>query len=168
VNAELWLDHGFDCGWCMLWDDGRFEHGVQHFSRLPADRVRFRAFRLFLLEKKKLVEKTGGKLTLIGWEYIDFVPKKERRHWGLHAYGGMRALALAFCEQHDIVDREITWDVIKLHMTGIRNAAKEKVTERIRKIRGMKDIDHNEADAIAVMFTAHDEHRHRNVERSPA
>lgn len=166
MDAEIWFDLGFDCGWCLVWDDGRVEHGVEYFSRLPNDRVIFRAFRLFMLAKKKEVEATGGKLRSMGFEYIDFVPKKERRHWGLHAYGGMRALLLAFCETHDIADRPINWDVVKLHMTGIRNAAKDLVTQRVRKIVGDKNLDHNRADAIAVKWTAHNEHRHRNVDRA--
>lgn len=162
--AELYLDLGLDCGWCMAWRTKPMTHGVERFRNVGPDRVRYRAFRLWLIAKQKEIEAAGEKLELIGFEYIDFIPKKQRQHHGPHTYGGLRALLLAWCETNGIPDQPVDWDVIKTHNTGIRSAAKPLVTKRIENILGV-ELDHNEADAIAVKFTAHSEHRHRVVER---
>lgn len=165
--AELFLDLGLDCGWCIAWASRPMTHGVEKFRNLGSDRVRYRAFRLWLIAKQKEIEAAGETLELIGFEYIDFIPKKERQHHGPHTYGALRGLLLAWCETNDIPDRPIDWDVVKLHNTGIRSAAKPLVTKRIQKIVGA-ELDHNEADAIAVKFAARGEHRHRNAERPDA
>jgi hypothetical protein len=167
--AELYLDLGVNCGWCLHWQSKPMTHGCKDFRRCGNDRVMYRSFRLWLIQKQREVEAAGEKLELIGYEYIDFVPKKARRHYGLHTYGGFRALLLAWCETNSIPtvpESDLTWDVVKLHITGIRSAAKELVTKRIEKILGTK-LDHNEADAIAVKFTAHNEHPHQPQSRPP-
>lgn len=165
--AELYLDLGMNTGWCLHWQTKPMTHGVKNFRKLGTDRVVYRGFRLWLIEKQKEVETAGEKLDLIGFEYIDFIPKTQRQHQGPHTYGALRGLLLAWCETNSIPDREIGWDTVKLHITSIRSAAKPIVTKRIKTILGLKDLDHNEADAIAVKFTAHNEHKHRNVSRPP-
>lgn len=165
--AELFLDLGMDCGWAISWRDGHMTHGVKRFRRVGTDRVVFRAFRLWLIATEREIQTAGERLELVAYEYVDFIAKTERQHQGPHTYGGFRALALAWCETNGIPHREMPWDEIKKHITGIRNAAKPLVTKRIETILGVKDLDHNEADAIAAKFTAHNEHQHRNTSRPP-
>lgn len=158
--AVLALDLGLDCGWCLWRAGDAMSSGVKRFRDLGPDRVRYRAFRLWLETQRRELEAAGEKLNDVTFEYIDFVPKEARRHQGLHTYGAFRGLLLAWCETNGIADRPIAWDVVKLHVTGHRSAAKPLVTKRIQQLFP-NVVDHNEADAVAVMLTAQNKFAHQ-------
>lgn len=70
-----------------------------------------------------------------------------------HAYGGFLAILTAFCEANHILYTGINTKTVKKFLTGNGNANKESMIEHVNKL-GFNITDHNEADAVAVLYTA--------------
>ena len=83
-----------------------------------------------------------------------------RRHVGVdaaHAYGGFLATLTAWCEHHQIPYQGVPVGTIKKHATGKGNASKEDVIAAVQA-RGHDPVDDNEADALALLLWAIEQH----------
>ena len=79
-----------------------------------------------------------------------------RRHLATaaaHSYGGYRAILTKFCTEHKIPYSSIPVGVVKKNFTGKGTANKEAMIEEARR-KGFSPQDDNEADAIAILFSA--------------
>lgn len=84
------------------------------------------------------------------------VYEKVIRHRGSkdsHAYGAYQGILQMFCFAHGIPVHGVMWQTIKKSVTGNWKAKKEEMIQAIEK-RGHSPKDDNEADAIALYYTA--------------
>lgn len=84
-----------------------------------------------------------------------------RRHRGVdaaHIYGGFLANLSAWCEEHRIPYQGVPVGTIKKHATGKGNANKEDMIEAAIR-RGHRPADDNEADALALLYWAMEQHK---------
>ena len=111
--------------------------------------MRFLRFKRWLTELKAV---TSG---------IDCLHFEEvRRHVSTdaaHAYGGFLATLTAWCEHHQIPYQGVPVGTIKKHATGKGNASKEDVIAAVQA-RGHDPVDDNEADALALLLWAIEQH----------
>ena len=70
-----------------------------------------------------------------------------------HVYGGFLFIMMLVCDEFNINCNGIGVCTIKKNMTGDGHASKQGVIEAVGK-HGFNPIDDNEADAIAIMFSA--------------
>ena len=78
------------------------------------------------------------------------------RHIGTdaaHAYGGYKAILLAWACSHNIPCHGIGVQAIKKHITGRGQATKDQVIAAVRNI-GYDPVDDNHADALALLHMA--------------
>lgn len=87
--------------------------------------------------------------------HIDEIYFEEvRRHLGTdaaHAYGGFLGILTSWCERNCVPYKGVPVQTIKKYITGKGNASKQMVIEALHN-RGYKVIDHNEADALALLL----------------
>ena len=152
----LALDLGTKTGWASLNAAGQIHSGVENFkpSRFESSGMRFHKFRQWLTESKA---RLNG---------IDLVVFEEvRRHAGVdaaHAYGGFMGNLQSWCEHHQIDYGSTAVGTIKKFITGKGNAGKQAVIHAVKAL-GHNPEDDNEADAIALLHYAIQQH---NIGRS--
>ena len=86
-------------------------------------------------------------------QYIVF--EDVRRHNGTdaaHVFGGLRAILMAFCEEHAIPYEGVPVQTIKKFVTGKGNAGKREVIAAVKRYGFSGVVDDNEADAVALML----------------
>lgn len=74
-----------------------------------------------------------------------------------HAYGGFLATLTAWCEHHGVPYQGVPVGTIKKHVTGKGNASKDEMMVAMRA-RGYQPADDNEADALALLHWAIQQH----------
>ncbi len=151
TTTILALDLGTTTGWALRGSDGHITSGSESFrpQRFEGGGMRFLRFRRWISE----IQKSIPELQNLYFEEV-------RRHAGVdaaHAYGGFLATLTAWCEHHQIPYQGVPVGTIKKHATGKGNAGKEDVIAAIRA-RGHAPADDNEADALALLHWAIEQH----------
>jgi Holliday junction resolvasome RuvABC endonuclease subunit len=147
----LALDLGTRTGWALRSSDGHITSGSESFrpQRFEGGGMRFLRFKRWLTEIKSQADGIGAL-------YFEEV----RRHASTdaaHAYGGFLATLTAWCEHHQIPYQGVPVGTIKKHATGRGNAGKDQVIIAVRS-RGHAPVDDNEADALALLYWAIQDH----------
>jgi len=147
----LALDLGTRTGWALRSSDGHITSGSESFrpQRFEGGGMRFLRFKRGLTEIKSQADGIGAL-------YFEEV----RRHASTdaaHAYGGFLATLTAWCEHHQIPYQGVPVGTIKKHATGRGNAGKDQVIIAVRS-RGHAPVDDNEADALALLHWAIQDH----------
>ena len=147
----LALDLGTTTGWALRDRTGRITSGTESFKprRFEGGGMRFLRFKGWLTELKAHAE---------GIDALVF--EEVRRHVSTdaaHAYGGFLATLTAWCEHHQIPYQGVPVGTIKKHATGKGNASKEDVIAAVQA-RGHDPVDDNEADALALLLWAIEQH----------
>ena len=151
MTMILSLDLGTTTGWAVYrsghryldFAQGHITSGVTSFAcdRYSGGGMRFLRFRKWLDEMKSH-----------GIKEVYF--EEVRRHVGTdasHVYGGFMAHLTAWCEQEGIPYEGVPVGTIKKFMTGNGSASKDMMMEAIRQ-KGHAPQDHNEADALALLY----------------
>ena len=151
TTTILALDLGTTTGWALRGSDGHITSGSESFrpQRFEGGGMRFLRFKRWLTEIKQSCD---------GIDALHF--EEVRRHVSTdaaHAYGGFLATLTAWCEHHQIPYQGVPVGTIKKHATGKGNAGKEDVIAAIRA-RGHTPVDDNEADALALLHWAIEQH----------
>ena len=151
TTTILALDLGTTTGWALRDSSGHITSGSESFrpQRFEGGGMRYLRFRRWISE----IQKSIPELQNLYFEEV-------RRHAGVdaaHAYGGFLATLTAWCEHHQIPYQGVPVGTIKKHATGKGNAGKEDVIAAIRA-RGHQPIDDNEADALALLHWAIEQH----------
>ena len=147
----LALDLGTTTGWALRGSDGHITSGSESFrpQRFEGGGMRFLRFKRWLTEIKQSCD---------GIDCLYF--EEVRRHVSTdaaHAYGGFLATLTAWCEHHQIPYQGVPVGTIKKHATGKGNASKEDVIAAVQA-RGHDPVDDNEADALALLLWAIEQH----------
>jgi Holliday junction resolvasome RuvABC endonuclease subunit len=145
------IDLGTTTGWAMRTMDGQIEHGFASFrpNRYEGGGMRYLRFKRWLSDMRHLA-------TDIHSVYFEEV----RRHAGVdaaHVYGGLLATLTAWCEHHQIPYEGVPVGTIKRHISGKGNASKDEVIRAVGEL-GFQVSDDNEADAIALLHLAMQNH----------
>lgn len=159
----LCLDLGSKTGWAFRTKEGRVFHGVfaPKAGRFEGGGMRYLKFSRWLdevtgnqWEPGKLFHELKDNRLLVVFEEV-------RRHQGVdaaHVYGGFLAHLTAWCDERGVPYQGVPVGTIKKHATGKGNASKDEVIAAMRRA-GHSDIeDDNEADALAIMGWAIEEH----------
>ena len=151
TTTILALDLGTTTGWALRGSDGHITSGSESFrpQRFEGGGMRFLRFKRWLTE----VKNTGDGIDCLHFEEV-------RRHVSTdaaHAYGGFLATLTAWCEHHQIPYQGVPVGTIKKHATGKGNASKEDVIAAVQA-RGHDPVDDNEADALALLLWAIEQH----------
>lgn len=149
--ARLAIDHGWDMGWCLE-RGGNLTSGVQNFRRLRGDGLRLLAMRDWWSLQLSHLAKTGETLDAIYYEWINF-HGRDNSVDAPHAHGKQLGALESWCALKKLPEPiGLQWDKVKVHVTGHRSAAREKMLEVVRG--GMPEVsNHNQASAVAVMLT---------------
>lgn len=147
----LALDLGTTTGWALRDRTGRITSGSQSFKprRFEGGGMRFLRFKRWLTELKAHAD---------GIDALVF--EEVRRHASTdaaHAYGGFLATLTAWCEHHGVPYQGVPVGTIKKHVTGKGNASKDEMMAAMRA-RGYLPTDDNEADALALLHWAIQQH----------
>jgi Holliday junction resolvasome RuvABC endonuclease subunit len=150
-DVILALDLGATTGWAVRAIGGAITSGTAAFpfDRWQSGGMRFLRFKRWLTEIKNQV----GVFDFVVYEQV-------RRHAGVdaaHAFGGWLAILTAWCDHHDIAYEGVPVGTIKRFIAGKGNADKEAVIAAVRA-RGFRLADDNEADAIAILLWAIENH----------
>ena len=151
TTTILALDPGTITGWALRGSDGHITSGSESFrpQRFEGGGMRFLRFKRWLTELKAVAD---------GIDALHF--EEVRRHVSTdaaHAYGGFLATLTAWCEHHQIPHQGVPVGTIKKHATGKGNAGKDDVIAAARA-RGHQPVDDNEADALALLHWAIEQH----------
>ncbi len=151
TTTILALDLGTTTGWALRGSDGYITSGSESFrpQRFEGGGMRFLRFKRWLTE----IKQSCDEIDCLHFEEV-------RRHVSTdaaHAYGGFLATLAAWCEHHQISYQGVPVGTIKKHATGKGNAGKEDVIAAIRA-RGHAPVDDNEADALALLHWAVEQH----------
>ena len=151
TTTILALDLGTTTGWALRGSDGQITSGSESFrpQRFEGGGMRFLRFQRGLTE----INQSCDEIDCLHFEEV-------RRHVSTdaaHAYGGFLATLAAWCEHHQIPYQGVPVGTIKKHATGKGNAGKEDVIAAIRA-RGHAPVDDNEADALALLHWAVEQH----------
>jgi len=151
TNTILTLDLGTQTGWALRQPDAAVTSGSQTFKpgRFEGGGMRFLRFKRWLTELKQATD---------GLDAVYF--EEVRRHAGVdaaHLYGGFLAHLTAWCEHHAIPYQGVPVGTIKKHATGKGNASKADMVSAMRT-RGFQPVDDNEADALALLAWALQQH----------
>ncbi len=147
----LCLDLGTATGWALIGERGSIASGTARFQprRFEGGGMRYLRFKRWLTETKNV----AGRIDAIYFEEV-------RRHAGVdaaHAYGGFLAHLTAWCEHHAIPYEGVPVGTIKRFITGKGNADKKTVIAAITA-RCHTPEDDNEADALAILYWAREQH----------
>lgn len=146
-STILALDLGTKTGWAM----GSFGNlicsgtRVDKPGRYDGGGMRYLRFRGWLLELR-----AGQSFDVVYFEEV-------RRHMSTdsaHVYGGFLAHLTAWCEEHKVPYEGLPVGTIKKEATGKGNAGKDQVISAMVKRWGVKPVDDNEADALAILHCA--------------
>ena len=151
TTTILALDLGTTTGWALRGSDDHITSGSERFrpQRFEGGGMRFLRFKRWLTEIKQSCD---------GIDCLYF--EEVRRHTGVdaaHAYGGFLATLTAWCEHHQSPYQGVPVGTIKKHATGKGNASKEDVIAAVQA-RGHDPVDDNEADALALLLWAIEQH----------
>ena len=151
TTTILALDLGTTTGWALRGSDGHITSGSESFrpQRFEGGGMRFLRFKRWLTE----IKQSCGSIDCLHFEEV-------RRHVSTdaaHAYGGFLATLTAWCEHHQIPYQGVPVGTIKKHATGKGNASKEDVIAAVQA-RGHDPVDDNEADALALLLWAIEQH----------
>jgi crossover junction endodeoxyribonuclease RuvC len=142
--TTLALDLATTTGFAIHRADGRIESGRTHFNtkKGEGEGMRYVRFRAWLIEQKNVhaVDRVAYELVMAHG------PGAQAGH----VYGGLLAILQSFCEHHRITYHGHHVGTIKKAWTGKGNASKDEMVASAIA-RGFKPIDHNEADAIALL-----------------
>lgn len=152
TETILTLDLGTTTGWAIRPIDGTIAHGWVSLKpgRFEGGGMRFLRFKQWLSQLKGQV----GEIQAVYFEEV-------RRHQGVdaaHVYGGLMATLTAWCEHHKIPYQGVPVGTIKLHATGKGNAGKDAMIEAMQ-LKGHPVTDDNEADALAILHWALEQHQ---------
>ena len=153
--AHLALDLGLSLGWAIIRHDGKIESGVRDLARAGStDGARFHALRLFLVDTKTKLKLEGDELEGVIFERVDFMVKKNGIN-AAHIYGALWGCVTSWAHGNGLPCQGIPVATIKAHICGpgLKTAAKPLVTKRIKELFPHV-VDHNEADAVAIILTA--------------
>lgn len=148
----LALDLGTTTGWACRPMDGIIVHGWANFkpTRYEGGGMRYLRFKQWL---GQLNNTLNGELQAVYFEEV-------RRHASTdsaHVYGGLMATLTVWCESHKIPYQGVPVGTIKKHATGRGNADKLAMVEAMQ-LRGHPITDDNEADALALLHWALEQH----------
>ena len=151
TTTILALDLGTMTGWALRGSDGHITSGSESFrpQRFEGGGMRFLRFKRWLTE----IKQSCDEIDCLHFEEV-------RRHVSTdaaHAYGGFLATLTAWCEHHQIPYQGVPVGTIKKHATGKGNASKEDVIAAVQA-RGHDPVDDNEADALALLLWAIEQH----------
>lgn len=151
IPTLLCLDLGTATGWALTSERGSIASGTARFQprRFEGGGMRYLRFKRWLTETKNVT----GNIDAVYFEEV-------RRHAGVdaaHAYGGFLAHLTAWCEHHTIPYEGVPVGTIKRFITGKGNADKQAVIAAITA-RGHTPEDDNEADALAILYWATQQH----------
>jgi Holliday junction resolvasome RuvABC endonuclease subunit len=137
--------------WAIRNEYGRIVSGTASFKprRFEGGGMRYLRFERWLNETRNV----SGKIDAVYFEEV-------RRHIGVdaaHAYGGFLAQLTAWCEHHSIPYEGVPVGTIKGFITGKGNASKDQVIAAVQAL-GHKPEDDNEADALALLHFAIEQH----------
>jgi hypothetical protein len=146
-STVIALDLGTITGFALRAADTNAVSGTVSFrpSRYDGGGIRYLRFRAWL---DSIAEDTGS-ISAVYYEEV-------RRHLSTdaaHVHGGLLATLTAWCEQRSIAYQGVPVGTIKRFVAGRGNADKAAVIKAIRA-RGYSPVDHNEADAIAILLWA--------------
>jgi Holliday junction resolvasome RuvABC endonuclease subunit len=147
----LSLDLGTSTGWAIRNEYGRIVSGTASFKprRFEGGGMRYLRFERWLNETRNV----SGRIDAVYFEEM-------RRHIGVdaaHAYGGFLAQLTAWCEHHSIPYEGVPVGTIKRFITSKGNASKDQVIAAVQAL-GHKPEDDNEADALALLHFAIEQH----------
>lgn len=150
-QTVLALDLGTTTGWACR-TRGETVHGWAKFQpgRYEGGGMRYLRFRNWLNEIRGSV----GEIQVVYFEEV-------RRHVSTdsaHVYGGLMATLTAWCEHHNIAYAGVPVGTIKKHATGKGNAGKAEIIAAMQQ-RGHPVTDDNEADALALLHCALEQHQ---------
>ena len=151
TETILTLDLGTTTGWACKTEDSNIAHGW--VSLKPG---RFEGGGMRFLRFKQWLTRINGQVGEIQAVYFEEV----RRHQGVdaaHVYGGLMATLTAWCEHHKIPYQGVPVGTIKLHATGKGNAGKALMIGAMQA-KGHPITDDNEADALAILHWALEQH----------
>lgn len=141
----LAIDLGTTLGWAVLDETGNIASGFEQLKHKGKNSVGVR-YMLF----GQWLKLTHDRV------YFDKVYYEEvRRHLGTtasHVYGGFLGVLSAFCESESIMYAGVPVGTIKKTVTGKGNADKHRVISAVNML-GHAVTDHNEADAIAILYS---------------
>ena len=148
----LSLDLGTVTGWAISNSTGRILSGTAQFKprRFEGGGMRYLRFERWLNETLSVT----GDISAVYFEEV-------RRHIGTdaaHAYGGFLGCLTAWCEQHKIPYEGIPVGTIKKFITGKGNASKAEMITAAKK-HDHNPEDDNEADALALIHYAREQHQ---------
>ncbi len=157
--AVLALDLGWTCGWCTWRRGDAVASGTERFgSQSGEDGVRLLAFRQFLTATRKSIIDAGETLDDVAFERVDFIAAKNGVN-AAHVWGALWGNLESWCAFYRIPLIGLPVSTVKKHVTGHGSAAKQLVTKRVQELYPHV-IEHNEADAVAVLITAKNKHPH--------
>lgn len=141
-KLKLSLDLGSRTGWATD-DCGILKSGFEVFLG-----KRHEGAGMPLLKFRRWLDRFRPLLSEVVFESVN-------GHKGTFAaqyYGGLVGVLMEWCEEYNIPYRGIPVGTIKKFITGKGNASKDEVIESLKK-RGFSNlVDHNEADAIAILL----------------
>lgn len=158
----LTLDLGTHTGYAVS-DRGRLQvSGVYLLkgSRYDGGGMRYLRFRTWLGEMLR----TMGHIDAIYFEEV-------RRHASTdaaHVHGGLLAHLTAWCEEQQpkIPYQGVPVGTIKKHATGKGNAGKEQMVDAMVRRFSLQELkDDNEADALAILAWAFEQHPEQPAKR---
>jgi crossover junction endodeoxyribonuclease RuvC len=141
------LDLGTITGFALVKDDALYSHGTVSFanSRFEGGGMRYLKFQNWLSDLYAL----SKSIDILYYEQV-------RAHKGTdaaHAYGGFLATVTAFCEANNIPYMGVSVQAIKRGLTGKGSVSKYVMVDTVRSLLKLDVDDHNEADALALMYT---------------
>lgn len=149
----LALDLGTQCGWAVATREGKFSSGSDRFdpARCGGTGKRWLAFREFLTARAR---EAGG----IQAVYFEDVKAHGPGVQAAHVYGGFLAVLELWCAANNIPLYGVGVGTIKKHATGRGNAKKPDMIAAAQAL-GVRVVDDNQADAVALLAYALDEER---------
>lgn len=149
VNINiLALDLATQSGWAVMTRDGTFRSGSVRFdsNRLGGKGHRWLAFRKWLMDT---ATECGG----IHAVYFEDVKQPFASNLAARAYCGFLAIVEAWAAINNIPLHGVGVGTVKKAWTGKGNASKSEMVAAARQ-RGIKVVDDNEADAVAILSLA--------------
>lgn len=143
----LALDLGTSLGWAVATREGKQRSGSLELkpTKLGGNGKRWMAYREWLTS---IAREVGG----IHAVYHEDV-KNHAGTIAAHVYGGYLAMTEAWCAANNIPLYGVGVGTIKKHFTGKGNAKKDAMIAEAER-RGVKVIDDNHADALAILSYA--------------
>lgn len=145
---ELALDLGIDLGYCIRMDSGKYHSGCMTLKNKNEDRY------VALIKLEKFLEKLNKKerITQIYIEVVNF----STTTYATQAHGSYKGEVNKWALKRMIPVEELPVRTVKKRLTGKGNASKHGMIHYAEKWIGKEIYNHNEADAIGVMFAGRD------------